>query len=55
MQAIPFIQVKAETIGSANAGAKLAVLLSLIHRLYLQRMEVHGIHVAAYSSRRRLL
>jgi hypothetical protein len=55
MQAISFIQVRAETIGSANAGAILAVLLGLIARLYLQRMQVHGNHVAARSSRHRLV
>jgi hypothetical protein len=34
----PFIQVMAEIIGSATAGAILPVLLGLIHRHYLQRV-----------------
>jgi hypothetical protein len=34
----PFIQVMAETMGSASAGAILSVLLSLIHCHYRQRM-----------------
>jgi hypothetical protein len=33
-----FIQGKAETMGSATAGAILSVLRGLIHRSYRQRM-----------------
>jgi hypothetical protein len=34
----PFIQVMAETMGSASAGAILSVLLGLLHCQYRQRM-----------------
>ena len=34
----PLIQVMAETVGSAGAGATLAVLLGIIHSRFVQRM-----------------
>ncbi len=34
----PFLQVMAETIGSAGAGAVLSVVLGLVYRLFVHRM-----------------